>query len=60
MSKSRNQKWYDKEYDDDYDSRNNYGKKAKQQFLDRRKQKQIKNAIRSKNLDYLTEDDERY
>lgn len=45
MSKSRsNRKWYDDEYEnDDYETR----KKSQ----DRRNQKKLKNALRSKNFD---------
>lgn len=54
MSKSKsNRKWYDDEYDmDDYN--------ARRKNQDRRKQKKMKNALRSKNYDvdvYATQDE---
>ncbi len=54
MGKSRNRKWYDS-YDDDY-----YDSDKKQNNQDRRKQKRIKNALKSKNYDVqnLSADDD--
>ncbi len=45
MSKSRSRKWYDYEDED-------YSKKDKR-FRQRRENKKIKNALKSKNLEYL-------
>lgn len=51
MSKSRNQKWYDYEEDDYSD------KKKRSKDIDRRKQKRIKNALRTKDINALQQDD---
>lgn len=55
MGKSRNKKWYDDFNDDeDYDD-----KSKKKKFINRRNEKRMKNAIKTKDLSYLmTQDDE--
>lgn len=51
MSKSRNRKWYDYE-DDDYESTNNKTKRLHEQ---RRRDKRLKSALKTRDIDYLKE-----
>jgi hypothetical protein len=53
MSKSRNKKWY--EYDEfDYSEDQEHDRKLEE----RRKQKKIKNALRTKDIGVLVEDEQ--
>lgn len=54
MSKNRNRKWYDKFENENYDNYDDNRKK------DRRQQKRIKSAIKTRNIDYLESHDEDY
>lgn len=51
MSKSRNQKWYD------YEEEEYPNKKKRNMDIDRRKQKRIKNALKTKDIHALQQDD---
>lgn len=54
----KSQKWIDEDYDEDYTD-----KKRKKKFQDRRKNKRMKNALRSNNIDdlkHMEEYDEYY
>lgn len=52
MSKSRNRKWYDYDEGDESVSRKD------RRFQDRRKDKKIKAALKTQNLDYIEVNDE--
>lgn len=52
MSKSRSKRYYAE--DEEYDDRN----RNKKRFEDRRKNKRIKAALHTKNLEYFNQDDE--
>jgi hypothetical protein len=54
MSKSRNQKWYDYE-DDDYSEKN-----RRKKDIDRRKQKRMKSALKTKDVRALSEHSDDY
>jgi hypothetical protein len=54
MSKSRNHKWYDYEEDD------STNKNRRKQDIDRRKQKRLKSALKTKDVRALSEQSEDY
>lgn len=46
----------DREFEDDYDYRVDYT----QELLERRRNKQMRNALRTKNIDHLLDPDDEY
>lgn len=52
MSKSRKKRYYEDDYEDDYEDY-----ESKKDLQNRRKEKKMKNDLRSKNFDYVREEE---